>query len=156
MQITVKRLFESGEATLGRLSINGDDFCFTLEDRHQDQKIAGKTRIPAGTYKVIPRWVGRFFKAYTENSVRNRRRFTKPHSFALEIENVPAFTHILIHTGNDHTHTSGCLLVGMGVDIREPVITQSSEAYSRLYDHIEQAVIAGECWITIEDETTRP
>lgn len=38
--------------TIGELLIDGEVFCYTLEDTVRDVKIKGQTAIPAGTYEV--------------------------------------------------------------------------------------------------------
>ena len=97
MQITVKRTFKGAEYTIGHLYIDGAYFCDTLEDtvRPAGQKIAGKTAIPAGTYKVKKTYSPRF-------------KTTLP-----EILNVPNFTGVRIHSGNTAKDTDGCLLLGL-------------------------------------------
>lgn len=154
MQIHLKRLHNNGQSTLGTLSINGEMVCFGLEDPHQDEKIPGKTRIPAGRYRIVPRRVGKFFKAYNADNERNHKRFGRRHPFALEIENVPGFTYIMIHTGMTHLHTEGCILTGLNLNTERTELRNSGIGYGRLFDLIETAVAAGECWILIEDETT--
>jgi hypothetical protein len=56
MKVEVKRTFKGTEYTIGQLYIDGAYFCDTLEDTVRNgEKIAGKTAIPAGTYKVKKR-----------------------------------------------------------------------------------------------------
>jgi len=140
-QMKLQRLTDSGQETMGRLEVNGSRFCNTLEDTYRDIKIPGDTRIPAGKYKVIPRFYGKFFEAY-------KKRWN--HRFGLELENVPNYTHVLIHTGNNHLHTAGCILVGSAGT--KDSLTGSRGAYSRLYDEISPAVEVGDCWIEVCDE----
>ena len=56
MRIVVKRTFKGKDYTIGKLYINGDYFCDTLEDvvRPIGEKVYGKTAIPEGTYTIVP------------------------------------------------------------------------------------------------------
>lgn len=93
--------------TVGVLTIDGQHkFCDTLEDRVRDGnkdgdlddigegKIAGETAIPYGTYQVISYFSPKFQR-------------TVP-----LLLNVKHFDNIEIHSGNNVSHTAGCILVG--------------------------------------------
>lgn len=95
MKIEVKRTFKGPEYTIGKLYIDGNYFCDTLEDTVRDIKIVGKTAIPAGTYKVKKTMSPRFQKILPE------------------ILNVPNFSGVRIHSGNTAADTDGCLLLGL-------------------------------------------
>lgn len=97
MQINVRRTFKGPEYTIGKLYIDGHYLCDTLEDtvRPAGVKIAGKTAIPAGTYRVKKTMSPRFKKILPE------------------ILNVPGFTGVRIHAGNLPKDTDGCLLLGL-------------------------------------------
>lgn len=95
-KVEVKRTFKGTEYTIGKLYIDGAYFCDTLEDVvRTGEKIAGKTAIPAGTYKVKMTWSPRF-KRYLP-----------------EILNVPNFSGVRIHAGNSALDTEGCILLGL-------------------------------------------
>lgn len=95
MKVTVKRTFKGAEYTIGKLYIDGQYFCDTLEDVVRKVKIAGQTAIPAGAYKVKKTYSPRF-------------KTTLP-----EILNVPNFSGVRIHAGNTAKDTEGCLLLGL-------------------------------------------
>lgn len=97
MKLTLKRNFKGANYTIGKLYIDGHYFCDTLEDtvRPANKKIAGKTAIPAGNYKVIKSYSPRFKKILPE------------------ILNVPNFTGVRIHAGNTAKDTNGCVLLGL-------------------------------------------
>jgi hypothetical protein len=100
MELTLRRFNAIGERTNGELSINGQFFCWTLEDRvrefgpNGEGKVYGKTAIPQGTYAVALGYSSKFGK-------------TLP-----RLKYVPFFTGILIHSGNTEENTHGCILVG--------------------------------------------
>lgn len=92
--LTLKRVYPTDDYTIGELYIEGEYFCDTLEDTVREKKIAGKTAIPYGKYEVI---------------VNRSPRFKRELPLLLD---VPNFTGIRIHRGNDAEDTSGCILVG--------------------------------------------
>lgn len=95
MIVKVKRTFKGPEYTIGKLYIDENYFCDTLEDTVRKVKIAGKTAIPTGTYKVKKTYSPRF------------------KTILPEILNVPNFTGVRIHSGNTAKDTDGCLLLGL-------------------------------------------
>lgn len=92
--LTLKRLYPTDDYTIGELYIEGEYYCDTLEDTVREEKIAGKTAIPYGKYEVI---------------VNRSPKFKRELPLLLD---VPNFTGIRIHRGNDAEDTSGCILVG--------------------------------------------
>lgn len=95
MQVKLKRTFKGPEYTIGKLYIDDNYFCDTLEDTVRSVKIAGKTAIPAGKYKV-------------KKTMSPRFKTILP-----EILNVPNFSGVRIHSGNTAKDTDGCLLLGL-------------------------------------------
>jgi hypothetical protein len=96
MKIEIKRIAKKETYTIGKMYIDGKYFCDTLEDtvRPLGVKIAGKTAIPAGTYKVILAMSPRFKRILPR------------------LLNVLGFDGVLIHRGNTDEDTAGCILVG--------------------------------------------
>lgn len=99
MKLKLERLYKKDNYTIGKLYINDKYFCDTLEDTVRElntinDKIKHKTAIPEGTYKVV---------------VTMSHRFKRLLPLLL---NVPYFTGIRIHKGNDENDTSGCILIG--------------------------------------------
>ena len=109
MNLELKRIFKGENYTIGRLFIDGEYFCDTLEDPVRkldsaDDKIYSKTAIPAGKYKVSMSIVSPKYsirKSYNWCGGRLPR-----------LLDVPFFEGILIHSGNTPDHTAGCILVG--------------------------------------------
>ena len=146
MKIAVDRFTSDGDTTISSLSLDGAFVCFGLEDEFRTAKVADETRIPAGTYPVALRTAGKHHLQY-------KQRFPDFHRGMLQIQDVPGFESILIHCGNTHADTSGCLLVGMGA-IAEPgnmSISSSVAAYRRLYPMVVDAAAAGRLQIELFD-----
>ena len=123
MQLHLERFYADTMRTLGMLYVDHEFCCFTLEDPHQPIKVAGKTRIPMGHYKVEPRTVGKWPRKFAAKLPWHGPR-------SLEVVDVPGFTAILFHTGNTATDTSGCILVGNGVSFPNR-LTSPWTAYER-------------------------
>ena len=141
MKLQVKRLTDSGESTIGALYIDGKFECWTLEDEHRTKKVFGSTRIPKGKYTITLRKEGghhtRYLKKFGEDF----------HKGMLHVRNVPNFKYILIHIGNSADDTAGCLLVGDIANnnkINKGRISQSTNAYKRMYEKVRNAIIKGE------------
>ena len=151
MTLEVLRFSSGNDSTMGALfdTTNGRRFlAYTIEDEARDEKVAGETRIPAGTYDVRLRTEGGFHGRYTS-------KYGDFHKGMLHVQDVPGFEYILIHTGNTDEHTEGCLLVG---DTSQQNITKqgfigsSGDAYKRIYPDIaDHLVDGGEVQITYID-----
>ena len=145
-KLTLERLSSNKDSTGGVLFFNGSFICFTCEDAHHETKIAGKTRIPAGTYKIDIRNEGGLTKRYAS-------RYPDIHKGMLWLRDVPGFEWIYIHVGNTHRHTGGCILVGDGAICKpDKNITQySANAYRRMYPKLAEAAASGNLEIEIID-----
>lgn len=116
LKLKLKRIPNLPNYTIGRLYINDEFFCDTLEDvdrnlksddsldKIKKVKIYGKTAIPKGTYKINMNIISPKFKD---------RVWAKPWKGKLpRLENVPGYEGVLIHVGNKPEDTLGCILVG--------------------------------------------
>lgn len=116
MEILVKRIAKKSKYTIGKMYIDGQYICDTLEDADRglnqnmslkeinSKKVYGETAIPTGTYKVDMNTVSPKFK---------NRSWAKPYDGKLpRLINVPGFDGVLTHPGNLPSDTLGCLLVG--------------------------------------------
>ena len=123
------RYYDDGKTTVGLLLVNHKFYCYTLEDTYHKQKIAGETRIPAGTYAI------RFRKEETPFTKTMRQRYPEWFTWHLQLQEVPGFDSIYIHNGGDHTDTEGCILVSDRLTIGEgnTTLTHSRETFKRLY-----------------------
>jgi len=97
----IREIFTPTE-TLGSLFVDGNFFCYTLEDTIRSIKVQDQTAIDKGNYRVIL-------------SISNRFKRLMP-----EVLNVPNFEGIRIHGGNTHVDSSGCILVGQHRYLNKP------------------------------------
>jgi len=137
--LTVLRYYDDGQTTLGLMFVNEKFFCYTLEDTYREEKVSGRTRIPSGEYKID------FRKEETPLTLKYRetRDWFKYH---IEIRDVPGFTGIYIHSGSNHSHTDGCLLVAdslyAGDDKKS--IFNSRSTFEKIYKTIKPKLEKGE------------
>lgn len=140
MELKLERIWLKGQYTVGKLYINGEWYCDTLEDKVPDanrkrrfdglvRMVPGETAIPYGTYKVFYGWCPRF--------ERNLPRLL----------NVTAFEDVLIHSGDMANNLAGCILVGLNTECGK--LTQSRLYSDELNKRIDIAQRRGEP-ITIE------
>jgi hypothetical protein len=150
MEVKVKRTIFSDKTSIGQFYIEGQYFCFTLEDktRAQDEpKVYGETAIPYGRYEITFRTTGSIYNEY-------KIRFADIGSErgTLWIRNIPGFEYVLMHIGNTNADTLGCILVG--TQYEENKITNSTVAYKKIYPIIADALSKGEkVFITVEGIT---
>jgi hypothetical protein len=148
-QITLLRFQDDGQTSLGLLYINNKFYCYTLEDTFRKVKIPGETRIPSGTYNVD------FRREETDLTRTYRQRFPDWFNYHLHIQDVPNFQSIYIHSGGDHTHTEGCILVSdsMNAGKESTFLSNSKNTYKNLYTFLEKHILEGKKIImTIKDE----
>jgi hypothetical protein len=149
MKLTVVRTQLGLDATNGILLINDVFECYTLEDQYQTVKVMHETCIPEGTYDIKFRKTGGFHAKYTE-------RYKNAHYGMLELQDVPGFKYILIHTGNTDEHTSGCLIVGetqQDLEVsKDGFIGSSVVAYKKMYSKVAKELLQGKK-VTIEYTT---
>ena len=154
MEILVHRKYKKAEYTISNLYIDGEWVCNILEDadrglddgmelwKIKNKKIPNRTAIPTGRYEidmstVSPRFSQKQF--YMDVCQGKLPR----------LKNVKGFEGILIHTGNDETHSSGCLLVGLN-KVRGK-LTDSKETFKKIYALMSEAHANGETiYINIE------
>lgn len=135
MLLQVKRFKKGDKSTLGRLYINGEFECFTLEDVIRDgAKVAGKTAIGDGAYDLV-----------IDMSSRFKRNM--PH-----VLNVPNFEGIRIHSGNTDADTEGCILLGLKV-VNDDFIAESRVAFDRFFPKLQDGIaVDGKAYIVISNE----
>lgn len=145
MLIEVKRLYKKADYTIGKMYINGEYICDTLEDTDRgltsimtlseikEVKEYGCTAIPTGRYEV----------AYTYSP-----RFKKHLPLLL---NVPAFEGVRIHPFNTSKETEGCIGPGICDNPDKDWIRDSSKTFAKFMRILKPAIDACEdIWITIK------
>lgn len=152
MELTLKRIALRDTYTIGRLYLNGTYFCDTLEDKVRDinkdgdlndvgeGKVYGRTAIPYGKYEVTMR--------VQSSKYSQRASYAWCKGYLPRLLKVPHFDGILIHSGNDATHSAGCILVGEN-KVKGQVIN-SMATLKRLVPMLKHASDNNEkIWITI-------
>ena len=143
MEILVKREYKKKDYTIGKMYIDGEYFCDTLEDTDRgltqvmslaeikEVKEYGNTAIPTGKYPI----------AYTYSP-----RFKKHLPLLLQ---VPAFEGVRIHSGNTHKDTEGCILLGENKAVGK--VLNSRKTMDEFLRILKPAIEACEdIWITIK------
>lgn len=141
MKLELTRIALRDTYTIGKLYVDGVYFCDTLEDKVRDinkngifdngeTKVHGRTAIPYGNYEVVWAYSPRF-KRYTPRLL-----------------NVKSFAGVLIHSGNSHEDTDGCILLGQN-KVTGKVIN-SKEFVNKLYPIIKNACQKGKVEIEIK------
>lgn len=150
MILTLDRKYKLPTYTIGKLYIDGEYFCDTLEDKDRGLtddmtvseiskiKIKKETAIPTGTYSITlntvsPRFsVSSFYKQVCNGKLPR-------------LLNVKGFDGILIHVGegiNGKDLTSGCILVGKNTI--KGGLTNSKECFKELYKLLKDRYNKGE------------
>ena len=141
MKLTLKRIALKPTYTIGKLYIDDNYFCDTLEDTVRDlnkdgkfnngeKKIKGKTAIPYGTYEIKWTYSPRF-KKYTP-----------------QLMSVPSFEGIRIHSGNSSKDTEGCLLLGENKKVG--MVLNSKATIAKFCPIIKDACAKGKVTIEIK------
>lgn len=142
------RYGHGSDSTMGLMLMDGEFECYTLEDQHQNVKVAGKTRIPAGIYEI------NFRSVLSPLTMKYRRRFDWFH-YHLELQDVPGFEFVYIHIGNDADDTNACILVGdksNNNQMNRGFISHSTQAFERVYKKISSQLLNGNrVFIQIKD-----
>lgn len=150
MEITLKRIARRESYTIGRLYVDGQYVCDTIEDRDRGlsqalpasvnavRKRRGMTAIPTGRYRVTLDVKSPKFSKY--------KAYEWCQGYLPRLINVPAFDGVLIHAGNSAADTEGCLLVGENKQVGR--VLNSMDTLKRLYAILKEA--KGNIYITIE------
>lgn len=142
MELLLDRKWKKDKYTIGRLYVDGEFFCNTLEDtdrgltsdmdigKIKSIKIQDKTAIPTGAYLIDMDTVSPSFgkKAFYMKICLGK---------VPRLKDVPGFSGILIHTGNKPEDTSGCILVGMNKATGQ--VLDSQATFINLYSKLEAA-----------------
>lgn len=122
---------------------------YTLEDEYRPEKVAKDTRIPAGLYELVIQ------ELTTPLTLKYRSKYDWFENHIM-IKNVPNFTGVYIHVGNNDDHTDACVLMGDNVNnnsIGNGEITNSTVCFARFYKELYPHLKAkGKAYIEIRDE----
>ena len=166
MKLLLKRIAKRPNYTIGKLYINGEYFCDTIEDCDrgvtQDmefidtgngegywitdsgekiKKVYSETAIPKGTYTINMNTKSQKYSNF------NRYSWSKPFKGMLpRLENVPGYEGVLIHVGNTPSDSSGCILVGQNKVVGK--VINSTVTFYKLMERLQNT--DEEITITIE------
>ena len=136
---------------------NVQRYVWILEDIYRAQLVWGKTRIPAGTYKIVMQKAGELYNSYMNHPDQRIRSFTAKWGVML-LDAVPGYAGVEIHIGNFSEQTSGCLLCANEVNnnsVEKGFISESTVAYITLLDAVDAVLSRGEGMsIKIVDDQT--
>jgi hypothetical protein len=135
MLIEIIRDSFSDISSAGKLLINGEFVCFTLEDcaRAYGIKVDGKTCLPSGTYAVTITPSARFKRPMI-------LLYTNPKDLSCEHGGI-RFTGIRLHGGNTVENTEGCVLVGR---IRDSVDRVHGSEEQLVFNRVKAAIDSGD------------
>lgn len=153
MKILVKRIAKKATYTIGKMYLDGEFFCNTIEDKDRGLrsdmsleeikkiKIPSVTAIPTGTYKITIDVISpKFSKKAAYQYIGGKLP---------RLIGVKGFDGILIHQGTTEKDSAGCLIVGKNTIVGK--VTQSQATFRALYAKIKEAKERGEeIIITIE------
>lgn len=138
--LELKRFIYRPQITLGVLRVKGEFECFIAEDVVRPDgaaKVPGKTAIPVGRYPLV---------------------ITESPKFKRELPlvmNVPGFTGIRIHSGNDEHDTEGCPLTGRKLrhdELGVPNgVLESVLAFDPLFAKLKAFLRHDECFLDVRN-----
>lgn len=136
MEIKVIRRYFNKDYTIGKMYIDGQYFCDTLEDKDRGlhdgmttdeikaRKVYGMTAIPKGTYRVILTQSPKFGRVLPE------------------ILDVKCYKGARIHALNRASESLGC--IGVGENKRKGMIINSRQWENTLVEIMKEAKVNGE------------
>lgn len=141
MELLLERKWCKQDYSIGRLYINGEFFCNTLEDTVRDInkngtfdcgefKISGHTAIPYGEYEITLDVVSPKFSKYPFYKEVCNGKLPR-------LLNVPNFDGVLIHCGSTADNSAGCILVGNNTI--KGGLTDSKKVFKNLYSILNKA-----------------
>lgn len=141
MKLKLQRTFKGETYTIGKLYVDGEYFCDTIEDKDRglfqnmplqqikEKKIKYQTAIPTGTYKVA--------LSVQSPKFSQKEQYNFCNGYLPRLIDVPGFEGILIHIGNTAEHSGGCILVGEN-KVKGKVIN-STATFKKLYEVLKSA-----------------
>ena len=154
MEILLDRKWKQEDYCIGRLHIDGEFFCNTIEDKDRElddsmdermirnKKIYAKTAVPTGRYEIDMVTVSPKFsqKPFYMELCKGR---------VPRLKKVKGFEGILIHCGTTQFSSAGCIIVGNNTV--KGKVTDSVDVFKKLYAKMKAAHDNGEkIFITIQ------
>lgn len=143
MKLTIKRTITRNSYTLGKLYIDGQFFCSTLEDRDRgltqnmsveqikSMKVPGETAIPKGTYRVTLDVVSPKFSKYPFYMQTCGGKLPR-------LIDVKGYEGVLIHVADGPKRDSlvqGC--IGIGNLSAEEYLINGKKVFAELYNKLK-------------------
>lgn len=143
MKLTIKRTITRNSYTLGKLYIDGQFFCSTIEDRDRgltqnmsveqikSMKVPGETAIPKGTYKVTLDVVSPKFSKYPFYMQTCGGKLPR-------LIDVKGYEGVLIHVADGPKRDSlvqGC--IGVGNLSAEEYLMNGKKVFAELYNKLK-------------------
>lgn len=143
--IVVNRDIQLVGCTLGEMLLDGNHFCWTLEDENREvlgddgqyhwvpeRKVPGQTAIPSGLYRVILSMSPRFKRVLPE------------------ILGVPNYSYVRFHGANDPRDVEGCIGIGANRDVSNSRISNCAAVVNELVDYLKEKLDAHETvWLDV-------
>ena len=141
MKLFLNRHYKGESYTIGKLYIDGEYFCDTIEDKDRglfqnmpleqikEKKVMHQTAIPTGTYKITLN--------VQSPKYSQRKQYDFCDGYLPRLIDVPGFDGVLIHIGNKAGDSSGCILVGEN-KVKGQVIN-STVTFKKLYEILNKA-----------------
>ena len=135
LRLKTQRAWKKADYTIGRFFVNDARFYESLEDTDRGInsnysvasirliKIAGRTAIPSGVYKVVLSVSPRF---------KSKAWAARYGGLVPEILGVKGFSGVRIHPGNTAADTDGCILIGENK--AKGALVNSQKRYLELMD----------------------
>ena len=135
MEMKLTRISKRKGYTIGRLEVDGQYLCDTLEPTWRDlhhgaRKLRGQTAIPEGRYPVVVTLSPRFKR------------------WLPLLWGLPQFEGVRIHAGNTAADTAGCILVGQ--NLKPGMVLNSAIYLHRLMQLLGRRQPGTPVYITIQ------
>ena len=138
MELRLERIALRSEYTIGKLYVDGEYVCDTIEDTVRDLdkdgkfangevKIPGKTAIPYGRYEITMKVKSPKYSNYSKYSWAK-----KYDGYLPRLLNVSQFDGVLMHVGNSALDSEGCIIVGENKVVGK--VVDSVNTFRRLMD----------------------
>ena len=138
MELRLERIALRSEYTIGKLYVDGEYVCDTIEDTVRDLdkdgkfangevKIPGKTAIPYGRYEITMKVKSPKYSNFSKYSWAK-----KYDGYLPRLLNVSQFDGVLMHVGNSALDSEGCIIVGENKVVGK--VINSVNTFRRLMD----------------------